>query len=394
MKTAPALLRPGSADDVRQALSSANESGQRLRLRGGGSKAAMGSPAGDETELDLCGLAGVERYEPGELVLRAGAGTRIDDVARLLADQDQMLAFEPPDLGPLLGQPPGLSTLGGMLAAGLSGPRRISAGAARDHFLGFDAVSGRGVAFKAGGPVVKNVTGYDLPKLMAGSWGALAALTSVTLKVMPRPKTAMTLVIEGLTLRAANDVMSRAMGGPWAVSGAAYLPAPLTRRSPLMMDESATLLRVEGFSPSVQARMASLRSTFRGAGGVDLYGDAPTEAMWRWIRDVEPFWGHERRVWRLSVSPAHGWRLGDAARGAECLYDWAGGQIWVCAENDFDARPLLEQVVALGGHARLIRGVAEARPAHVLSDLTRRLKVAFDPAGVLSSDRLTTLGGA
>ena len=387
------MLRPQSAAEVQERLADANAERRRITLRGGGSKTGFGGAVDTGDVLDLSALAGVERYEPGELVLRAGAGTRVDDIAALLADQDQMLAFEPPDLGPLMGEPPGLSTLGGMLAAGLSGPRRISAGAARDHFLGFDAVAGRGVAFKAGGPVVKNVTGYDLPKLMAGSWGALAALTSVTLKVMPRPKTAMTMVIGGLDLRGAAEVMSQAMGGPWSVSGAAHMPAPLNRRSPLMSDGSATLLRLEGFSPSVQARMASLRAAFRGAGGIDLYGDAPTEAVWRWIRDVEPFWGHERRVWRLSVPPADGWRLADAARGAECLHDWAGGQIWVCAEDDFNADPLLEQVKAIGGHARLVRGQGPAA-AHPLSDLTARVKIAFDPNGVLSAARLTTLTGA
>src|SRR5215467_110592 len=221
----PDNLKPGDAKDVEAALQWALAEGRALELIGQGSKRAIGRPAQTDITLDLSGLSGVTLYEPEELVLSAKAGTPLAEVEALVASKGQQLAFEPMDYGPILGGPVGRGTIGGALAANLSGPRRIKAGAARDHLLGFSAVSGRGEIFKSGGRVVKNVTGYDLCKLMAGSWGTLAAMTEVTIKVLPKPETEATVLIRGLGPAPAVEAMAAAIGSPCDVSGAAHLPA-------------------------------------------------------------------------------------------------------------------------------------------------------------------------
>ena len=218
-------LKPRDAKDVEDAVQWALGAGKALEIVGQGTKRAIGRPAQSDLTLDLSGLSGVTLYEPEELVLSARAGTPLAEIEALVASTGQQLAFEPMDYGPLLGGAAGRGTIGGVLAANLSGPRRIKAGAARDHFLGFSAVSGRGETFKSGGRVVKNVTGYDLCKLMAGSWGTLAAMTEVTIKVLPQPETESTVIVRGLDDEAAMRAMTAAMGLPCDVSGAAHLPA-------------------------------------------------------------------------------------------------------------------------------------------------------------------------
>src|SRR5271166_5443650 len=245
-------LRPRDPKQVEEAISWALAQGKTLELIGHGSKRAIGRAAQWDATLDLSALSGVTLYEPEELVLSAKAGTPLHEIEALVAEKRQELAFEPMNYGPLLGGDAGATTIGGAIAANLSGPRRIKSGAARDHFLGFSAVSGRGETFKSGGRVVKNVTGYDLCKLMAGSWGTLAAMTDVTIKTLPKPETEATLVLFGLDERTATDAMTKALGSPYDVSGAAHIPDYLTPRMAVMgRTEATTLLRIEGVAPSV-----------------------------------------------------------------------------------------------------------------------------------------------
>src|SRR5215470_15394728 len=220
-------LKPRDSKDVEDAVQWALANGKALEVVGGGSKRAIGRPVQTDLTLDLSALSGVTLYEPEELVLTAKAGTPLAEIEALVAARQQMLAFEPPDYGGVLGAARGRATLGGVLAANFSGPRRMKAGAARDHFLGFSAVSGRGEAFKSGGRVVKNVTGYDLCKLMAGSWGTLAVMTEATIKVLPAPETEETLVILDLDAPAAGKIMAAAMGSYGDVSAAAHLPVAI-----------------------------------------------------------------------------------------------------------------------------------------------------------------------
>lgn len=374
-----------------------------LDIAGTGSKRALGRPVQAEVTVALERLSGVVAYEPEELVLTAQAGTPLAEIAARLAERRQHLAFEPPDLGPLLGEPAGGGTLGGLVASGLSGPRRIKDGGCRDHVLGVAAVNGRGEAFKAGGRVVKNVTGYDVGKLLTGSFGTLAALTEVTMKVLPAPEDVRTLVLTGRDDAGAVAALTAALQSPHEVSGAAHLPAPLAARSAVPAlagaGQSVTLIRLEGFTASVAARVAALAAELGADGTLDP--DA-SRAAWSEVRDVAYFvTPAERAVWKLSVPPAAGPRVAAALRAAlpvELYYDWGGGLLWVAvdAAGDAGAGPVRAAIQAAGGHATLIR-VPEAVRAAVpvfeplpppLAALAERVKESFDPRRVLNPGRM------
>src|SRR6187200_190262 len=221
---------PATSADVLAAVQWAVSENAPLEVVGQGSKRGIGRPLQTPHTLDMSKLTGVTLYEPEELVLTAKAGTPLAEIENMLAERNQEFAFEPIDYGPLLGQAPGRATIGGVLGANLSGPRRLKAGAARDHILGINVVSGRGEAFKSGGRVVKNVTGYDMSKLMANSWGTLAVFTDVTFKVLPAAETEVTLAIRGLLDDAAVAAMAIALGSSTEVSSAAHLPERIAAR--------------------------------------------------------------------------------------------------------------------------------------------------------------------
>ena len=395
--------------DVEDAVRWAVASGKTIELTGAGSKRAIGRAAQWDLTLDLSGLNGVTLYEPQELVLTARAGTPLAEIEALLAANGQQLAFEPMDYAPLLGGPAGSSTIGGALAANLSGPRRIKAGAARDHFLGFQAVSGRGERFKSGGRVVKNVTGYDLCKVMAGSWGTLAALTEVTIKTLPRPETEATVVVIGLDAAAATRAMTAAMNSSCDVSGAAHLPAALGVRLPIGEavggGRTITALRLEGVAPSVTHRQEALQTLLRPFGEPGACADLASRGLWRAIRDVTPFAasrsGRDHSVWRVSTAPAKGADLArriEVLAAADVMYDWAGGLIWALLDPLDDAGTAIVRaaVAACGGHATLVRAPAAIRAAAAvfqpqepnLAALTKRVKESFDPKGALNPGRM------
>ena len=344
-----------------------------------------------DTALAVAALSGIGDYAPEELVLTAGPGTPLAAIESALAERGQHLAFEP-------GGASGGGTLGGALACNDSGPRRIAAGAARDHFLGCAAVSGRGEAFKSGGRVVKNVTGYDLPKLLAGSRGTLAVLTEVTVKVLPKPEDTATVVIFGLADTDAVALLCAAAGGTGEVSGLAHLPPAAAARSAVAAvadaDGAATALRVEGPAPSVAARAAALRAR-HAAGDSVVLGYDESRDLWREVRDAAPL-AAAPVLWRLSVPPAAGARVAAALaaeRDAEFLYDWAGGRLWVALPSpDVAADSVHAAAEGGGGHATLVRApeslfrsVPHApRLAPAVAALHRRLKQGFDPAGVLN----------
>jgi glycolate oxidase FAD binding subunit len=383
-----------------------------VEIVGHGSKRAIGRPAQTDLTLDLSGLTGVTLYEAEELVLSAKAGTPLAEIEALLAANGQQLAFEPMDYAAILGGAKGRGTIGGALAANVSGPRRIKAGAARDHFLGLWAVSGRGESFKSGGRVVKNVTGYDLCKLVAGSWGTLAAMTDVTIKVLPRPETEQTLLIRGLEPAQAIVAMSNAMGSSCDVSGAAHLPAEIAARIPAQEigGGAVTALRLEGFSPSVVARKHALEALMKPFGELTTAEEALSRRLWTAIRDVTPFAAHastlspregEPPLWRISTAPSRGLELtATIARSAQAqmFYDWAGGMIWLTLEAAADAGAALihRTVRTFGGHATLMRAPASVRAAidvfapqdPALAALTKRVKESFDPQGVLNPGRM------
>jgi glycolate dehydrogenase FAD-binding subunit len=402
-------LKPRDGKDAEAAVQWALAEGKALELVGQGSKRAIGRPAQTDLTLDLSGLSGVTLYEPEELVLSAKAGTPLAEVEALVAAKGQQLAFEPMDYEQILGAFAGRGTIGGALAANLSGPRRIKAGAARDHFLGLTAVSGRGETFKSGGRVVKNVTGYDLCKLIAGSWGTLAAMTEVTIKTLPRPETEQTLLIRALEPQRAVEAMTAAVGSSCDVSGAAHLPAGVAAQIPSGEIAGAggavTALRLEGFAPSVAHRKRMLEALMKPFGDLVSVGEVVSQALWRAVRDVTPFAasrnGLDRPLWRVSTAPSRGAELAAmVAKRAEAqmLYDWAGGLIWLALDPSDDAGAALVRraVAAIGGHATLIRAPASTRAAidvfepqdAAVAALTKRVKESFDPKGVLNPGRM------
>jgi glycolate oxidase FAD binding subunit len=376
---------PKTAAEVAEIVAEAGAAGRTLEIVGGGTKRGIGAVQAGRV-LSLAELNKVVDYAPEELVLTAQPGVTLAALEKLVARHGQMLPFEPPRLGKLL-DAKGRPTLGGALAANLSGPRRIRAGAARDHFLGLEAVTGRGERVRAGGRVVKNVTGYDLCKLIAGSWGTLAVLTEVTIKVLPAPRTELTLLLFGLEDRRAVEAMTCALNTPADVSGAAHLPFSAAARAPLKGELAVTALRLEGFAASVAARGEALIAGLRRFGRAELLEAEHSRAFWDQVREVEAFHKDPRPLWRLSVPPAEGWRIGEAALG-EALYDWGGGLVWLLSESD----PSVVRAAAraLGGHATLYRGQGPAfEPlSGPLAALTARVKAAFDPAGVLNPGRL------
>jgi glycolate oxidase FAD binding subunit len=388
------LLKPRDAKDVEAAAQWALAEGKTLEIVGHGSK-RLGRAAQWDMSLDLSGLSGVTLYEPDELILSARAGTPIAEIEALLAASNQELAFEPMDYGPVLGGPSGRGTIGGVLAANLSGPRRLKAGAARDHFLGFTAVSGRGETFKSGGRVVKNVTGYDLCKLLAGSWGTLAAMTDVTVKVLPRAETEQTLLVLGLDDAAAARAMSLAMGSPNDVSGAAHLPAPLAGH--VGQAGPVTALRLEGVAPSVAHRLRALEALLKPFGALAALQEGPSRALWKTVRDVTPFAQDDRVLWRISTAPTLGPAVAAAIGEGDYFYDWAGGLIWAALPPSDDAGAAkVRGAVAGRGHAMLIRAPAALRAAVAVFEpqdagvaaLTRRIKESFDPKGVFGPGRM------
>jgi glycolate oxidase FAD binding subunit len=382
------VLRPMDEAQLVEAVAGALARKAPLELVGAGTKRAIGRPAQTGDRLDLSGLAGISLYEPAELVLTAGAGTQLAEIEAALAAQGQCLGFAPPDYARLLGAEPGNQTLGGVVAANLAGSARLTAGAARDHVLGFRAVSGRGEAFKSGGRVVKNVTGYDLSKLLCGSWGTLAALSEITVKVLPRTEAETTLLLHGLDAEAAVAAMSRALGSPLGVVAAAWLPEALTS------GDSVTALRLEGLEASVEFRAAALAALF-----APVPQSRIAAAFWRGIGNAEPLATETRSlVWKISVPPAAGPAVLAAFPEGKGFLDWGGGLVWLALPPtpDASAGRLRAIVARSGGHATLIRAPAEIRaavavfepPGGALAALTNRVKHGFDPETILNPGRL------
>jgi glycolate oxidase FAD binding subunit len=356
-----------------------------LRIVGGGTR-PVGCPVAGEA-LSVAGMSGIELYEPGALTIVAKAGTPLAEVEAALAAEGQRLPFEPMDHRALLGTD-GKPTIGGVVAANVSGPRRIQAGAARDSLIGVRFVDGSGTIVKNGGRVMKNVTGYDLVKLMAGSWGTLGVLSEVAFKVLPAPETAASLSVEGVSALQAVEAMATALGSPFEVTGAAHLPS-----------EERTLLRIEGFAASVAYRAGRLSELMAPFGSVTVEEDgARVAGIWRDVRDVSGFAGRAGDVWRISVTPSDGPEIASRT-GGEVMFDWGGGLIWALVPEGTDLRARLG---AFAGHATLVRAAEETRrriapfqpePAP-LARLSQGLREKFDPRGILNRGLMEACGGA
>ena len=402
-------FRPTDDAHVCEAVAWAVSEETPLEVLGRGSKRGLGRPGNYSATLDLSDLSGVGYYEPSELALSAGAGTSLESIETLLAENHQQLAFEPPDFGPLFGGAAGQATIGGVVACNQSGPRRIAAGAARDHFLGLKAVNGRGELFKSGGKVVKNVTGYDLCKALAGSYGTLAVLTDVTLKVLPAAEKTRTVLVQGLADSEAVSVLAGVAGAAFEATALAHIPTAVAARSGVDYvsgaGTSVTAVRLEGTEKSVLYRCDRLRDHLAAHGAIEELHATNSHRLWREIGDVTPFVAlPEHRIWRLSVPPAAAPAIvADIARHCDCewFFDWAGGLVWLAVEGSAEdgGASVVRGAIARaghGGHATLVRADADLRarvpvfhpqPAP-LAALSARFKSQFDPRGVLNPGRM------
>ncbi len=359
--------------------------GESFILQGLGSKRGYGRVVEDFPVLSLAGFHGLAVYEPDELILEAGTATPLRVIQKLLHENNQMLAFEPPDYSHLWGTTHS-GSLGGMLATALAGPRRIKAGSARDHILGVRGVTGRGEIFKAGARVVKNVTGYDMPKLMAGSFGTLAALTSVTFKVLPAPEVEETVLVAIRDDAEAMQVMSDALQSSAEISAAAHVPG------------EGTYLRFDGISVSVSARRDRYVSALKQ--NCEVINAEPSRAIWAKIRDCKAV-AHDaaRALWRISVAPMVGAAVAaNIARQTDAKYffDWGGGLLWMSLPATGDGGAGLVRSAFAEGHATLFAAPDELRQrvdvfqpqAPTLAALTARVKSALDPQGKLNPGRM------
>ncbi len=371
------MMTPTREAELADLISAAAEP---LHIQGGGTR-DIGSPV-EGLKLSTAGLSGVSLYEPGALTLVAGAGTPVDEINELLAKEGQRLAFEPMDHRALLGRT-GTPTIGGIMATNTSGPRRIQVGAARDFCLGVRFVDGQGRILKNGGRVMKNVTGYDLVKLMCGSWGTLGVISEVSLKVLSIPETEATLICHDQSASRAVASLSAALGSPFDVTGAGFV-------------NGETRVRIEGLEGSVAYRAGALQDSVLP--GFEVVTGVASAAKWDELRDVTPFAGREGAVWRISLKPSDGPALVDALAplAPEAIYDWGGGLVWIMLPGtsalDANAVMIRAEVARLGGHATLIRGSDQARknapafppePAPIAA-LAQGLRAKFDPRGVFN----------
>ena len=399
------LVRPATEQELQRILTEASGSGSPVEVMGSGSKRAVGRPAQAALSLTTSSMTGISLYEPTELVLSARAGTLLTRVEEELAGQGQMLAFEPIDLGPVLGVEPGHVTMGALLATNLSGARRVASGGVRDHALGLRAVTGAGQPFRAGGRVMKNVTGYDLTRGLSGSWGTLAVLTEVTFKLMPVPEETGTLVLFGLEDEIAVEALCTAMATPYEVSGAVHLQQALAARlwhaSTRAQQKSVTAIRVENFSRSVAYRTGRLKDALKPYGEVHQLDHTGSLAFWDELRQLSILQQSDAPVWRISTAPRSGPKVVAAiTRYMDCraFYDWSGGLVWaeVLPAADAGAADIRRVMAAHGGHATLIRaeppvraGVEVFQPLEPsLAEISRGIKAVFDPAGILNPGRM------
>ena len=382
---------PTSVTELAAIVAEAHARQSPLAVAGGGTRAGLGRPVQAAASVSTAGLTGITLYEPAELVIAARAGTPLREVTETLAARNQRLPFEPMDHRGLYGTT-GEPTVGGIAAGNVSGPARINLGAARDSMIGLKFVNGRGEDIKSGGRVMKNVTGLDLVKTLAGSYGTLGIFHEVCFKVLPRAETEATLQLTGLGDTEAIEALSAALGSPFEPTGAAHLPAQGG-------EPARTLIRIEGFAASTHYRSGALARLLARFGPLDRLAEAEAATLWPAIRDLGLLGGAEAMIWRLSVPPSKAAALGGRlkADGARLIYDWGGGLISAALGADPAAAPRIHALArAAGGHATLIRADEAIRrsvdvfapPAPGLMAMQKKLKSSLDPAGILNPGRM------
>lgn len=400
------LIKATTDEQIQELMDWALAGDHALTIQGRGTKQSIGQPVRTPTTLDLSGLEGVEIYEPAELVMKAKAGTCLSEIQSILRQSGQDLAFDPPDFGPLLGTEAGQGTLGGLFSGNLSGSRRVKAGAARDHLLGVQGFTGRGQVFQTGSRVMKNVTGYDLCKLVAGSYGTLAIATSLTFKVLPQPEKTRTVLVFGLDLAQSVAVMREGISSVHDVSSAAYLPAEIASQCNVdyvaEMRTSVAAFRIEGPGPSAEFRCQAVRNLLNDHGDIEELHGHNSIKFWKYVGDASAFVGTENPVWKLSVPPKSApeilSKILNSEAMAEYYLDWAGGLIWLQMPDNLSdgGAKIIRGAIGDNGHATLIRGREELRtcidvfhpPSSAVEKISRRIKEGFDPQNILNPGRM------
>ena len=396
------MLTPFNETDAISLVKTAARSNLTLEIRGGGTKSGLGRLMQTTEILSTTELKGITAYNPAEMVMTAKSGTPLSEVVAAAAEHRQGLAFEPVDYRGIYGSA-GEPTIGGTFACNLSGPRRFQAGAARDHLLGVRFVNGLGEVIQAGGRVMKNVTGLDLPKLMAGSYGTLGPMTELTFKVLPLPETSATVVLSGLDEATATQAMAEALAMPVEVSGAAHLPESCRARflGGALPGPGATLLRLEGLGFSVKERATKLVAAYSKVASVSQLDHGQTTALWQEIRDVKPFHadGRDRPLWKISTAPSMAHQILSALRlrtGVDGYFDWQGGLLWLRMEAAPEAELVRDLVKQAGGQATLMRASDADRTeiptfqpeTPAVEALSARIREKFDPAGIFNPGRM------
>ncbi|MDE2005318.1 MAG: FAD-binding protein [Rhodospirillales bacterium] len=391
------FLPPDEAS-LAAAIAEAAASATPLAIEGNGTRRAMLRPVQAARTVSTAALSGISLYSPKELVIRAGAGTQMPEIEAALATAGQHLIAEPPNLSALFGadRP---ATLGGIVASNLSGPRRIAWGAMRDHVLGLRAVNGTGEIVRSGGRVLKNVTGLDLCKLLAGSYGTLAAISEVTMKVLPAPERTGTVAVFAADAARGVAALAAALGSPFGVSGAAFLPAEAAAHAGF--PAPVALVRIEDFAASVAYRIERLAALLGGFGATETIADEASRALWRALRDAAPLGAVAagEAVWRVSVRPSAGPAVLAAAlaAGGRGFLDWGGGLAWIAGAADGAMQTAVTDAArAARGTWMLLRApevfaaAADVLPpeAPALAAIAARVKAAFDPRGILNPGRM------
>lgn len=381
------ILSPQDEQAVIEIIRDCKANGQSLKITGGGTRSGLGGLVQATKNLSLKSLSGITLYEPAALTLVAKSGTTYKEIQATLAAEGQRLAFEPMDHRSIYASQ-GEPTIGGIVAGNISGSRRIQSGACRDAFIGVRYVCGHGEAVKNGGRVMKNVTGLDLVKLMAGSYGTLGVLTEVSFKVLPTPERQATLAIANLSTPQAIKAMSKALGSPFEVTGVAHLPKS--------QDPSRTLLRVEGFDSQVTYRLEKLRTLLVTDQDVEFIEGSKHEDLWQTIRNVDMFDNQAAQLWRLSIKPSDAVEIAQQLRqiaNAKLYFDWGGGLIWASMDDELtNAQSVRQIMTGFGGFATLIRASAATKSqisvfqplASGVAKLTEKIRQKFDPSNILN----------
>ena len=384
------IIAPADEAGIIAAVQAAQAAREPLAIEGHGSKRGMLRPVQAARSLSTRALTGITLYRPAELIISARAGTPLAEIEAALAEKDQQLIAESPYLNGVFGTSAAPS-IGGVVAANLSGPRRIAWGATRDHVMGLRFINGAGEAIRSGGRVLKNVTGLDLCKLLSGSYGTLGVITEVTLKVLPRPETSATLIIETPDLASAVAALSAGLGSPFGVSAAGALP---------QRDHVVAALRLEDFAASVTYRMEKLRGVLGSFGTQRVIEDAESRAFWCSVREVEPLQAStDEALWRISVRPSAGPRIAAAADaiGGRAMLDWGGGLVWIAASPSTANHAAIRAAAeAEAGAAMLFRAPESLRlavpvlpeEAAPLAKISARVKEALDPGGLFNPGHL------